>query len=107
MIIGDPVTVAQFYSHIPGSQYTGNEFWDYPCDAALPSISFYIAGQEFPLTNFDIVRQDSASNRCIGAIMERANTPYWVLGFAFMAGYYTVFDVGNAKVGFATLAWAM
>jgi cathepsin D len=104
-IVGDPTSVGRFYSHIPGASYSGRGFWTYPCNAPIPSISFYIAGREFPLTKFNIARRYSGSNRCIGVIMQAPeNIPHWILGQDFMSGYYTVFDVGNAQVGFATLA---
>jgi hypothetical protein len=103
VIFGDPATVAEFYKYIPGSQYSGEQYWTYPCEAALPSISFNIAGREFPLTKFYMDPKENGSNRCIGAIMQQEDIPYWVLGWAFMRGYYTVFDVANGQVGFATL----
>jgi hypothetical protein len=104
LIIGDPTNVAKFYKHIPDSQYSGKEYWTYPCDAALPSISFYIAGREFPLTKFKVDSQSVGSDRCMGAIMQQENRAHWTLGVAFMRGYYTVFNVGTREVGFATLA---
>jgi hypothetical protein len=103
MIVGDPKSVAKFYSRIPGAEFDGNRFWTYPCDARIPFISFNIAGREFPLVDLDLVRQYQGTNRCVGVIMQRPNLPYWVLGVVFMSQYYTVFDVANARVGFADL----
>jgi cathepsin D len=103
LIIGDSANVAKFYSHIPGAEYYGTQFWTFPCDAPIPSISFNIAGREFPLTKFNAGIQSAGSNRCFGAITQRENMRHWVLGVTFMTGYYTVFDVANRQVGFATL----
>jgi hypothetical protein len=103
LIIGDPTNVAEFYSHIPGAESFGTQFWTYPCNAPIPSISFNIAGREFPFTKLNAGNQSVGSNRCFGAIMQKENRAYWTLGIAFMTGYYTVFDVGNRQVGFATL----
>ena len=30
-----------------------------------------------------------------------ANSKIWILGLNFFPGYYTVFDAGNKRVGFA------
>jgi hypothetical protein len=40
---------------------------------------------------------------CIGGIIG-IDVGFWALGAPFMTNYYTVFDVGNSQVGFATLA---
>jgi hypothetical protein len=48
--------------------------------------------------------QSIGSNRCFGVITQKENRAFWTLGVAFMTGYYTVFDVANRQVGFATLA---
>lgn len=52
--------------------------------------------------------QDSNSN-CLSGIRTshkeyRDGYPYWILGDVFLRQFYSVFDQGNARVGFATLA---
>jgi hypothetical protein len=104
LIVGDPTSVTRFYSHIPGAEYTGKDFWDYPCDTPIPPISFNVAGREFPLPSLRFARRYNALVICLGVIMQKENMPHWILGFAFMNDYYTVFNVANRQVGFATLA---
>jgi cathepsin D len=45
------------------------------------------------------------SERCIGSIVANSEigSKLWVLGDPFMVNYYTIFDYGKARVGFATL----
>jgi hypothetical protein len=103
VIIGDSDNVGDFYDRIPGSQLVEDGMYTVPCDADIPPISFYIGGREFPLMKFKYIEQDQGSTRCLGAIREEEDPETWVLGAIFMTSYYTVFDLGKAQVGFATL----
>jgi hypothetical protein len=111
LVIGDTTNVAAFYQQIPGAQdassTAGAGFYTFPCSSTLPAVSFTIGGKDFPMTqslNFGQVSQGSTD--CIGSIVADASigSQFWILGDAFMTNYYTVFDVGNSQVGFATLA---
>lgn len=69
---------------------------------AIPEISFKIDGVDYSLPGSDLVIQ--ASNMCLFAMMGMdipAPGPQWILGDVFMRRYYTVFDQGNKKIGFA------
>jgi hypothetical protein len=106
-ISGAPGIVRKFYKQIPGSQAIQRGFWIYPCNTILPAIAFYFDGVAFPITrNFNRGRRKQGSPDCVGSIVGDHVTNSWTLGAAFMANYYTVFDVGSKRVGFATLAVA-
>jgi hypothetical protein len=108
-ILAHPEDVRKLYSQIPGSQAVANGFYIYPCNIVLPDIAFYFDGVAFPITqNFRHDRWNQGSPNCLGNIIGNSIIPIntWVLGAAFMANYYTIFDVGNKRVGFATLAAA-
>ena len=77
-----------------------------PC-SAIPTVSFSFGGSEFAISPalFNLGKVTGTAN-CIGALVgsdiaERASG--WIIGDVFLQNVYTVFDVGNLRVGFAPL----
>jgi len=69
---------------------------------SIPDIHFTIDGVEYSLAGSDLVIQ--ASNVCLFAMMGMdipAPGPQWILGDVFMRRWYTVFDMGEERIGFA------
>ncbi|GFO36745.1 gastricsin-like [Plakobranchus ocellatus] len=70
----------------------------------LPAVQFIINGQKLSLSSEDyVIKMDG---RCLSGFatkrgMLRDGQRFWTLGDVFMRGFYTQFDKGNRRIGFA------
>ena len=80
------------------------------CDkiSTMPSLTFVINGKEFELRPEDYVLKITAMGHtvCLSGFMGIELPPrvgqLWILGDVFIGRYYSIFDFGQNRVGFAT-----
>ncbi|XP_077155646.1 gastricsin-like isoform X2 [Ranitomeya variabilis] len=73
----------------------------------LPTISFTINGVQFPIPPSAYILQNNGYCTVgveVTYLPSQNGQPFWILGDVFLRQYYSVYDMGNNRVGFAQSA---
>lgn len=110
MIAGPIAEIKRLNTLIGAVPFMSGEYYvDCSKIDTMPDVSFVIGGKSFSLTAKEYVLQmfngNSKKSACIsgfvGLEIPPPAGPLWILGDIFIGRYYTVFDFGNDRVGFA------
>ncbi|RVE56595.1 hypothetical protein OJAV_G00222820 [Oryzias javanicus] len=108
LIAGPPREILKLHQLIGA---TPTNFGDFVVDCArlssLPQVTFILGGVEYTLTSEHYIRKETFGIRelCFTGFMAAeifsAEGALWILGDVFLTQYYTIFDKGQDRVGFA------
>lgn len=105
-LITGPTQEVEQLNKLLGATPTAEGEYLFDCDTldTLPTVTFNISGRPFELTNEDYVVkiQSQGQLACVSGFMGM-DLPQrlWILGDVFLGRYYTIFDRGQDRLGFA------
>ncbi|KAI8373092.1 endopeptidase [Radiomyces spectabilis] len=103
-----PTDVAELINKDLGATKNWAGQYVVPCEtlSSLPEFCLVFAGKDFCLSSQDYILQ--VQNQCISGFMgmdipEPAG-PLWIIGDVFLRKFYSIYDLGNNRVGLARSA---
>lgn len=104
ILAGPKDDVAAFMKTVGAHGLRGDYFVLCSHKSKMPNIDITMGGANFTLTPDDYVIADGPL--CLVGItgIDVPAEALWIMGDTFMRKYFTVFDAGNKRVGFATAA---
>ncbi|KAH8266655.1 hypothetical protein KR018_007693, partial [Drosophila ironensis] len=101
---GTSLIVAPYDAYVALSELLNvyeNDYLDCSTVSSLPDVIFNIGGSNFALSPSAYVIQ--SNGYCMSAFTYMGSD-FWILGDVFIGQYYTEFDLGNNRIGFAPVA---
>ncbi|KAL2037093.1 hypothetical protein N7G274_010220 [Stereocaulon virgatum] len=108
LLLPDDIVTA-YYAQVPGSSNSATDGgYVFPCNAALPDISFQIEGYSavVPGNYMNYAPLSAGSATCFGGIQSDASIGFSIFGDVFLKAQFVVFDnaAGGPQLGFAAKA---
>lgn len=104
LIMGPPNKMHSINQALGISKNTEN-YYSVDCKMVsnLPRVIFTIGGKQFNLTSDQYILKytDQEKKICLSSFQPFQNKNFFILGDTFIRYYYTEFDYGNKRVGFA------
>lgn len=107
-LIAGPTEEVKEVMHMMGAFLHLGPEWFIGCDKVpdMPAFTFILNGEEYSVQGADLVIEstdDTGTSLCIVGILglPLGTIEAWILGDPFIARFYSEFDVGNERMGFA------
>ncbi|GFN91626.1 cathepsin d [Plakobranchus ocellatus] len=111
-IVGPFEEVHALNTQLGGMLFEGNHgLYNYKFNCSevdnLPDVEFIVSGKKLPLSSRDYIAKmkEKGESFCVSSICGmkwiEGGEPDWFLGLSFMRAYYSQFDKGNRRIGFA------
>jgi cathepsin D len=110
LIAGPTEVVEQLHQRIGATKNPMNGEYMVDCNTldSMPNVDFTIGGKQFSLTPSQYIMKVKPVSTldvtlCVSGFsgMDMPSGPMWILGDVFLGQYYTVFDQGQDRLGFA------